>query len=379
MTATNVATNVASTTTTNAKATTRSSYLTPGHLHRDGGALRIQETVAAGHRGPRRRSRSRSISSLEVGRVEETVSVTAESPLLELGQRVGGPGDRREAHRADAAVGRQPVRAVAARAGRRLHRRPEVLAAVRQRRHARRSTPTASTGGNEFTLDGSPNMANGRRVAFVPPAGAVQEFKVETASFDAADGHTAGATVNVTLKSGTNAAQGRGLLLHAGRKAVGDRLLRQQERRPRSRRSATTAPAAILAARCVIPGSTTAATGRSSSARSNGSTTSSPSPVRRPCRPRRCATATSRRCSRRASIIYDPLHRAARSAPASSARRSRATSFRRTASTRSRTQVLNYYPLPNQPGDAQRQQQLLLRQSADRRLLLDLDFASITG
>ncbi len=50
-----------------------------------------------------------------------------------------------------------------------------------------------SSGGNEFTLDGSPNMANGRRVAFVPPAGAVQEFKVETASFDAADGHTAGA------------------------------------------------------------------------------------------------------------------------------------------------------------------------------------------
>ena len=50
------------------------------------------------------------------------------------------------------------------------------------------SSPTASTGGNEFTLDGSPNMANGRRVAFVPPAGAVQEFKVETASFDAAAG-----------------------------------------------------------------------------------------------------------------------------------------------------------------------------------------------
>ena len=38
-----------------------------------------------------------------------------------------------------------------------------------------------ASGGNEFSLDGSPNMANGRRVAFVPPAGAVQEFKVETA------------------------------------------------------------------------------------------------------------------------------------------------------------------------------------------------------
>jgi hypothetical protein len=69
-------------------------------------------------------------------------------------------------------------------------------------------TTGGATGGNEFTLDGSPNMASGRRVAFVPPAGAVQELKVQTASFDAASGHTGGATVNVTLKSGTNAIKG---------------------------------------------------------------------------------------------------------------------------------------------------------------------------
>jgi len=59
-------------------------------------------------------------------------------------------------------------------------------------------------GVNEFTLDGSPNMASGGRVAFVPPSDVVQEFKVGTASFDAQDGHTAGASVNVSLKSGTN-------------------------------------------------------------------------------------------------------------------------------------------------------------------------------
>ena len=53
-------------------------------------------------------------------------------------------------------------------------------------------------------------MANGRRVAFVPPAGAVSEFKVETASFDAQQGHTAGATVNVAIKSGTNNLKGEG-------------------------------------------------------------------------------------------------------------------------------------------------------------------------
>jgi hypothetical protein len=51
-------------------------------------------------------------------------------------------------------------------------------------------------------------MTSGRRVAFVPPAGAVQQFKVGTASFDAGDGHTAGAVVNVTLKSGTKSLKG---------------------------------------------------------------------------------------------------------------------------------------------------------------------------
>src|SRR5712691_400716 len=61
-----------------------------------------------------------------------------------------------------------------------------------------------TNGGNEFTLDGSPNMAHGRRVAYVPPSDAVEEFKVETATYDAQQGHTAGATVNVVLKSGTN-------------------------------------------------------------------------------------------------------------------------------------------------------------------------------
>ena len=63
-------------------------------------------------------------------------------------------------------------------------------------------------GGNEFSLDGSPNMANGNRVAFVPPADAVREFKVVTAAYDAGQGHTGGADVNVTLKSGTNSLHG---------------------------------------------------------------------------------------------------------------------------------------------------------------------------
>ena len=59
--------------------------------------------------------------------------------------------------------------------------------------------------GNEFTLDGAPNTEGKEpRVAFVPPADAVEEFKVVTVSFDAQEGHTAGAIIDVSLKSGTN-------------------------------------------------------------------------------------------------------------------------------------------------------------------------------
>src|SRR2546423_87672 len=59
--------------------------------------------------------------------------------------------------------------------------------------------------GNEFTLDGVPNTEGKEpRVAFVPPADAVEEFKVVTVSFDAQEGHTAGAVIDVSLKSGTN-------------------------------------------------------------------------------------------------------------------------------------------------------------------------------
>ncbi|MBZ5625083.1 MAG: carboxypeptidase-like regulatory domain-containing protein [Acidobacteriia bacterium] len=71
-------------------------------------------------------------------------------------------------------------------------------------------------GGNEFSLDGAPDTADSRglqkgmNVSFIPPPDAVQEFKMETSSFDARLGHSPGAAVNVVLKSGTNGLHGSG-------------------------------------------------------------------------------------------------------------------------------------------------------------------------
>lgn len=57
---------------------------------------------------------------------------------------------------------------------------------------------------NELLIDGTPDMTRNRRVAYNPPVDAVSEVKVEAFQPDAAYGNTAGGTVNVVMKGGTN-------------------------------------------------------------------------------------------------------------------------------------------------------------------------------
>ena len=208
VTVTNKETNVSNNTVTNETGTYSLLYLQPGAY-----------TVSAELQGFKKMSRENvdvrlgdrlEIDfKLEVGRLEEVVTVAADTPLLET--RTGSAGQVIDEKR----IALMPL----------SDGNPFVLArlapGVAYHGDLKFSRPfdnggtsdftaDGGPGRNEFTLDGSPNMANGRRVAFVPPAGAVQEFKVETATFDAQQGHTAGATVNVTLKSGTNRLKGDG-------------------------------------------------------------------------------------------------------------------------------------------------------------------------
>src|SRR5713101_1981298 len=63
---------------------------------------------------------------------------------------------------------------------------------------------------NEFLLDGAPNnaQAGNNNIALVPSVDAVQEFKIQTNSFDSQYGKSAGGSVNVLLKGGTNSYHG---------------------------------------------------------------------------------------------------------------------------------------------------------------------------
>jgi hypothetical protein len=69
------------------------------------------------------------------------------------------------------------------------------------------------TGSNEFMLDGAPNMQR-TEVAYSPPPGVVEEFKIQSATFDASYGFMGGAALNMSLKSGTNTLNGQTYYFH---------------------------------------------------------------------------------------------------------------------------------------------------------------------
>ena len=66
-----------------------------------------------------------------------------------------------------------------------------------------------SLGQNEWSIDGAPNLGSGG-IAFMPFTDQIAEFKIDTTSFDASVGHSIGLSVALSTKSGTNSLHGSG-------------------------------------------------------------------------------------------------------------------------------------------------------------------------
>ena len=60
---------------------------------------------------------------------------------------------------------------------------------------------------NDLLLDGAP-IQIGPKGSYAPPMDAVQEFSIQQNSVDAEFGHSAGGTMSVSMKSGTNQIHG---------------------------------------------------------------------------------------------------------------------------------------------------------------------------
>lgn len=151
---------------------------------------------------------------MEVGAVGDRVEVVAETPLLQTATAsMGQVVDRRR-------IAELPL----------LHGNPMAVLELTPGIAQARTSDLGLWGGrvfdngwttsfaidgagsntHEVTLDGASNTtrlggAGGGRntVAYTPPADMVEEFKVQTASFDASVGYTSGAVINMSVRSGT--------------------------------------------------------------------------------------------------------------------------------------------------------------------------------
>lgn len=139
---------------------------------------------------------------LELGMASETVSVTAEAPLLQMDS--GSSGKVMDSH----ILNDVPV----------LNNMSLLLAELTPGVQSAGVNSWVSyhsgggglvysinggVGGNDFAVDGVPNNS-GRGAAFIPHTEAISEFKMETSGFDASLGHSTGITVSMMTKSGGN-------------------------------------------------------------------------------------------------------------------------------------------------------------------------------
>ena len=140
---------------------------------------------------------------LETGGVTETVSVTAERPALNTSSGISGTTvDSKQI--AELPLGDGTAYMLTRLAPGIMDTSDLHFARPADNGNLAGIVTNGVQGGNEFNIDGSPNMSNARVVGFSPPSDAIEQFKVQTNAFDAQSGHTAGAVVNLAVKSGTN-------------------------------------------------------------------------------------------------------------------------------------------------------------------------------
>jgi hypothetical protein len=151
--------------------------------------------------------------TLEVGGVTETVSVTADAPLLETNAVASGRVLDNKTVMELPLMGNSAMLLVKITPGIQTGGVNNYLA-LHSNAGGSDYSVGGNVGGNAWTLDGSPNQGPGRRTAYLPYSDAVQEFKVETNNYDAGIGQTSGAAITMISKSGTNALHGTATWQH---------------------------------------------------------------------------------------------------------------------------------------------------------------------
>jgi hypothetical protein len=208
---TNTDTNEVATATTNAEGNYTIPFLRPGSYTLTVELSGFQKHTRSGMRLEVNQTATINVA-LAVGGLTEEVTVSAESPLLETSNASRGTVIDSARIAELPLQSRSPMALAVLVAGVNYNAQAVYLRPFDNGALADWSMNGGQNRNNEFLLDGAPNNANqgGNNIAYVPPAEAVQEFKVSTNSYDAQYGRTAGGVVNMSLKSGTNSFHGVG-------------------------------------------------------------------------------------------------------------------------------------------------------------------------
>jgi len=149
--------------------------------------------------------------ALELGALTETVSVTAEAPLIDTTSATSGTVITQEQIIEMPSMSRVTTLLATLSPGVMAQDQNQNIAHLWSYNAASQFTTNGGRNNirsNQFELDGMPNIRDGGNVAFIPPPDAVQEFRVQMNAYDSSIGRQTGGTIQMALKSGGAAYHG---------------------------------------------------------------------------------------------------------------------------------------------------------------------------
>lgn len=145
--------------------------------------------------------------TMELGAVSESITVTAEASILSTATATAGRVLTNREVMSLPVFNNSPVML--------LKLAPGVISSANRRYNGVNAIGGTSdaglpggVGGTEWSIDGAPNIGQGYSVAYLPYTTTIQEYKIETANFDASHGKSTGISLSVITKPGSNELHG---------------------------------------------------------------------------------------------------------------------------------------------------------------------------
>ena len=150
---------------------------------------------------------------IEVGQVAETVTVTADTPLLDTSSVSSGQNFDSRMVEGLPMFSNMPIMLTRFASG----VNPSTNQSLVSQGFADGTTQAAGgavggVGSNNYSIDGATNNGSARRIAASPNSDMIQEMRVESSNFDASVGHGTGLQISMMTRAGANQFRGHGQL-----------------------------------------------------------------------------------------------------------------------------------------------------------------------